>query len=71
MGTAYNLLRELRERGVKILHEVPHDPGGCQVGVVPGVLVTVLSRAEHQLGLLTVVTGAERSAGERERERLT
>ena len=39
-----------------VLHEVPHDPGAGHQVVIKWELVSILTRAEHELGSVTVVT---------------
>ena len=43
-----------------LLHEVPHDPGARHQVIIKWELVSILTRAEYELGPLTVVTTDQR-----------
>ena len=47
-----------------LLHEVPHDPGASHQVVIKGELMSVLTRAEYEVGSLAVVTTEQSRARE-------
>ena len=46
-----------------LLHEVPHDPGARHQVIIKGELVSVLARAEYEVGLVAVVTTEQEMVG--------
>ena len=50
------ILVRLLEGWIVLLHEVPHDPGARHQVIIKGELVSILARAEYEVGLVAVVT---------------